>query len=68
MGDYRGEFSVDSMEEELSKFSEEKQKMSQKAAQLQKELAQLSTHSNVRGAVDELRKQKRAKEETYQLE
>lgn len=56
------------MEEELDEISQEKQKLSVKAVQLQKELSQLSLHSSARGAVDELKKQKRGKEENYQLE
>ena len=66
--DYRAEFDSEAMEGELDKYSEEKRKLNTKVAQLQKEVNQLSQHSSARGAVEELRKQKRANEESYQLE
>ncbi len=56
------------MEGELDQLVEEKQKHGSKLGQLQKELNQLSVHSSARGAVDELKKQRRGKEESYQLE
>ena len=56
------------MERELDELVEKKQKQGVKLGQLQKELNQLSVHSSARGAVDELRKQRRVKEESYQLE
>ena len=56
------------MEEELGKYSEEKQKLNTKVQQLQKEMSQLSVQSGARGALEELRKQKRSRDENYQLE
>lgn len=55
------------METELGELGQEKQKQSTLLGQLQKELNQLSIHSSARGAVEELRKQRRVKEENYQL-
>ena len=66
--DYQQQFSLSDMEQEVVKYREEKQRLGVRAGQLQKELTQVSQHSTARGAVEELKKQKRAKEESYQLE
>lgn len=55
------------MEKELEKFSQEKRAMDKKVMQLQKEQNQLSLQSSARGVLEELRKQRRATEERYQL-
>ena len=68
LSDYHQQTNLESMERDLEQLGEEKQKQSVKLGQLQKELNQLSVHSSARGAVDELRKQRRVKEESYQLE
>lgn len=56
------------MEEELDALSVDKQKLSTKLTQLQKELSQLSMYSSARGAIDGFKKQKKEKEDSYQLE
>lgn len=56
------------MEGEMEEYTEDKRKLNTKIGQLQKEVNQLSQHSSARGAVEELRKQKRTNEESYQLE
>ena len=68
LSDYHQQTNVESMEVELDQLREEKQEHNVKLGQLQKELGQLSLHSSARGAVEELRKQRRVKEEAYQLE
>lgn len=55
------------METELETMTQEKMKLNSKMAQLTKELGQLTQHSVARGAVEELKKQRRSKEETYHL-
>lgn len=56
------------LEEELEVLGQDKQKLTTKAMQLQKELTQQSLYSSARGAVDGLKKQKKEKEDSYQLE
>ncbi len=56
------------MEEELDTLSLEKQPLGTKLAQLQKEQAQLGLYSSARGAIDGLKKQKKEKEDSYQME
>lgn len=56
------------LEKELDELALDKQKLSTKLAQLQKELSQLSLYSGARGAIDGLKKQKKEKEDSYQLE
>ena len=68
LSEYHQQTNMESMEGELVELGQEKQRQSVLLGQLQKELNQLSVHSSARGAVDELRKQRRVKEESYQLE
>ncbi len=68
LSDYKEQVDMTFIEEELDKFSQEKQKVKYRVQHLQKELSQLSLQSSARGAIEEVKKQKRSKEETYQLE
>lgn len=68
LSDYHASVDLSSMEEELDSLSTDKQKLSTKLAQLQKELSQLSLYSSARGAIDGFKKQKKEKEDSYQLE
>jgi prefoldin subunit 5 len=68
LSDYHASMDLVAMEEELDELSAEKQKLGTKLTQLQKELSQLSMYSSARGAIDGLKKQKKEKEDMYQLE
>ena len=63
--EYKKDVDVLVMERDLGECSREKQAMDRKIMQLQKEQTQLSQQASARGALEELRKQKRALEETY---
>ena len=63
--EYKKDVDVLAMERDLGECSREKQAMDRKIMQLQKEQTQLSQQASARGALEELRKQKRALEETY---
>ena len=68
LSDYHETVDIVALEEELEVLGQDKQKLNTKAMQLQKELTQQSVYSSARGAVDGLKKQKKEKEDSYQLE
>lgn len=69
LSDYKhASVDLSSMEEELDSLATNKQKLSTKLTQLQKEQSQLSLYSSARGAIDGFKKQKKEKEDSYQLE
>ena len=68
MCDYHSSVSLSGLEEELEAWTQEKQKLNNKQAQLQKETSQLSMYSSARGAIDGLKKQRKEKEDSYQME
>lgn len=59
---------IPQMEESQSKLRSEKKKADEEMSQLQQELSVISRQLSSRGALDALRKDKRAKEERYQNE
>ena len=68
MEEYREHVDLTTMEKELEQSGHEKQGTDKRVLLLQKELSQLSLQASARGALEELRKQKRVKEERYQLQ
>ena len=68
LSECQSQVDISSLEGSLVTTKEEKRKMDEKVILLQKELSRVSQQSTARGALDALRKQKRAKEEDYQNE
>jgi len=66
--DYKNEVDVSAMERKLEELFTEKQTLDKKIMQLQKEQALLSQQASARGALEELRKQKKAMEESYRAQ
>ena len=56
------------MEESHAQLRSEKKKVDEEISRLQQELSVISRQSSSRGALDALRRDKRAKEERYQNE
>ena len=64
----RSQTNISEMETSHAALRSEKKKADEEISQLQRELSVISHQSSSRGALDALRRDKRAKEERYQSE
>ena len=64
----RSQTNISEMEESHAALRSEKKRADEEISRLQRELSVISRQSSSRGALDALRRDKRAKEERYQSE